>query len=112
MKHAPVRRLGFGIWNFSGDRSLGFGALITLLAFTTFCLADSPKPPLLDLRPNDHVVLIGNALADRFQHSGWLETFIHTKYPNHNLVFRNLAMAGDEVATRHQIGRASCRERV
>src|SRR5205823_13162107 len=56
----------------------------------------------LELKPADHVALIGNTLADRFQHSGWLETFIYSKYPNHNLVFRNLAVAGDEVAARHR----------
>jgi len=61
---------------------------------------ESPAPQQLELKPGDHVVLSGNALADRFQHSGWLEAYIHAKYPNHNLVFRNLAVAGDEVALR------------
>lgn len=57
---------------------------------------------VLELKPDDHVCLIGNALADRMQHHGWLETFIHAKHPQHNLVFRNLAVAGDEVAFRHR----------
>ena len=52
--------------------------------------------------PNEHVAIIGNALADRMQHHGWLETYIVAKYPNHNLVFRNLAVSGDEVVTRHR----------
>lgn len=56
----------------------------------------------LELKPDDHVCLIGNALADRMQHHGWLETLIHAKHPQHNLVFRNLAVAGDEVAFRHR----------
>lgn len=56
----------------------------------------------LELKPDDHVCVIGNALADRMQHHGWLETFIHAKHPQHNLVFRNLAVAGDEVAFRHR----------
>jgi len=56
----------------------------------------------LELKQGDHIALIGNTLADRFQHSGWFETFIYSKYPNLDLVFRNLAVAGDEVALRHR----------
>jgi lysophospholipase L1-like esterase len=56
----------------------------------------------LELKPGDHVALIGNALPDRMQHHGWLETLIYAKHPQHNLVFRNLAVAGDEVATWHR----------
>ena len=52
----------------------------------------------VELKPGENVALIGNALADRMQHHGWLETLVHTKFPKHNLVFRNLAAAGDEVA--------------
>jgi hypothetical protein len=36
------------------------------------------------------------------QHDGWLETLIYAKYPPDDLVFRNLAAAGDEVATWHR----------
>jgi glucose/arabinose dehydrogenase/azurin len=56
----------------------------------------------LELKQGDHIAIIGNTLADRFQHSGWFETFIYSKYPNLDLVFRNLAVAGDEVAFRHR----------
>ncbi|MCL4787519.1 MAG: HEAT repeat domain-containing protein [Verrucomicrobia bacterium] len=56
----------------------------------------------LELKPGDHIALIGHALADRMQHHGWLETLIHAKFPGHELVFRNLAVAGDEVATWHR----------
>ncbi|HSU57228.1 MAG TPA: GDSL-type esterase/lipase family protein, partial [Candidatus Dormibacteraeota bacterium] len=61
-----------------------------------------PKTQSLNLKEGDHVAIIGNTLADRFQHSGWLETFIYGRYPNQDLVFRNLAVAGDEVAKRHR----------
>ena len=67
--------------------------------------ADSPlnnSVEKLELKSGDHIAIIGNTLADRFQHSGWLETFIYAKYPNHDLVFRNLAVAGDEVGVRHR----------
>src|SRR5437016_4165343 len=54
----------------------------------------------LTLNPGDHVCLIGNTLADRMQHHGWLETFIYKTFPKHNLVFRNLGFSGDELTTR------------
>ncbi len=53
----------------------------------------------LELKQGDHISIIGNALPDRMQHHGWLETLIHAKYPQHELVFRNLAASGDEVNT-------------
>ncbi|MBI1784717.1 hypothetical protein HYR69_06190, partial [Candidatus Sumerlaeota bacterium] len=64
----------------------------------------SPRPteenPLLAIQRNDHIGIIGGGLADRMQHSGYLEALIHQKYPDYNLVFRNLGFAGDEVVTR------------
>ncbi|MFM8422003.1 MAG: hypothetical protein ACKOEQ_17980, partial [Verrucomicrobiota bacterium] len=56
----------------------------------------------LELRPEDHVVLVGGALADRMQHTGYFEALVHAQFPDHKLVFRNLAAAGDEVAVRHR----------
>lgn len=53
-----------------------------------------------ELRPGDHVAIIGNTLAERLQYDGWLETFIHARFPEHDLTFRNLGFSGDEVATR------------
>jgi glucose/arabinose dehydrogenase/lysophospholipase L1-like esterase len=58
--------------------------------------------PALELKNGDHICLVGSALADRMQHHGWLETLIHARFPKHDLVFRNLAVAGDEVATWHR----------
>jgi glucose/arabinose dehydrogenase/lysophospholipase L1-like esterase/azurin len=63
---------------------------------------DQPKTPTLTLNPGDHVALIGNALADRMQHSGHFETLLHAALPQHKLVVRNLAASGDEVVVRHR----------
>ncbi|HET6408704.1 MAG TPA: PVC-type heme-binding CxxCH protein, partial [Chthoniobacteraceae bacterium] len=60
------------------------------------------QPSRLELKTGDHVSILGNALPDRMQHTGWLETLIHAKYPELNLTFRNLSMAGDEVNTWHR----------
>jgi len=57
---------------------------------------------LLQLQPGDHVAIVGGGIADRMQHSGYFETLIHDRFPDHRLVFRNLAAAGDEVANRHR----------
>ncbi|MCC6421186.1 MAG: c-type cytochrome [Gemmataceae bacterium] len=54
----------------------------------------------LDLRPGDHISLIGNTLPDRMQHDGWLETYLHSRFPNRQLVIRNLGFSGDELTVR------------
>ena len=73
-------------------RSLLVAALLCIAAFTL------TAAPALELKPGDHVAVIGNALADRMQHHGWFETLTLAKFPKHDLVFRNLAASGDEVA--------------
>src|SRR5262249_39888774 len=63
--------------------------------------ADEAKPATkLVLQPGDHIAIIGNTLADRMQHDGWLETLIYSRFPKHNLVFRNLGFSGDELTLR------------
>src|SRR6266516_583035 len=65
-------------------------------------LGHAQPPAKLALKPGDHIAIIGNALPDRMQHSGYLETLLYAGYPRHDLVVRNLAFAGDEVVTRHR----------
>ena len=55
----------------------------SLLNLTTVILVlcqlvcnSAAQPPKLSLQPNDHVCFIGNTLADRMQHHGWLETYL------------------------------------
>jgi putative heme-binding domain-containing protein len=63
--------------------------------------ADAPKAPTqLELRPGDHVCIIGNTLADRMQHDGWLETYLHSRFPTHDLTIRNLGFSADELTIR------------
>jgi len=52
------------------------------------------------LEKGDHICLIGNTLAERMQHDGWLETLLQAKFPKHELVFRNLGFSGDELTVR------------
>ena len=48
----------------------------------------------------DHICYIGNTLADRMQHFGWLETLVQCRFPDRELVFRNLGFAADELTIR------------
>jgi putative heme-binding domain-containing protein len=86
-------------------------ALLPLVPLLAFLLitgpalrsgVQDPKGPALklELRPGDHISIIGNTLADRMQHHGWLETYIQSRFPRHELVFRNLGFSGDELTLR------------
>lgn len=54
------------------------------------------------LNKGDRVAIVGNTLPDRMQHDGWLETLIYAKFPQADLVFRNIAASADEVSTWHR----------
>ncbi|MFM7109431.1 MAG: PVC-type heme-binding CxxCH protein [Planctomycetaceae bacterium] len=44
-----------------------------------------------------HVCIVGGGVADAMQHTGWLETFLASRFPKHQLVVRCLAYDGDEI---------------
>ncbi len=52
------------------------------------------------LKEGDRICYIGNTLADRMQHHGWLETMLQATHPELKLSVRNLGFPGDEVETR------------
>ncbi|MEM8945115.1 MAG: PVC-type heme-binding CxxCH protein [Planctomycetota bacterium] len=62
--------------------------------------ASAAQPPKFKLRPGDRIAIVGNGLADRMQHDGWIETYLQARYPNHQLVVRNLGFTGDELTMR------------
>ncbi|QTN33314.1 c-type cytochrome [Akkermansiaceae bacterium] len=72
----------------------------TRLAAISLALAILPASAQLPLQKGDTVCLIGNGLADRMQHDGWVETAIQAALPDQNLAFRNLAFTGDTVTSR------------
>ena len=55
---------------------------------------------LLKLEKGDHIAIIGNTLADRLQHYGHLEATLHYRFPEHNLVVRDLGFSGDTLTER------------
>jgi putative heme-binding domain-containing protein len=96
---------------FAANRRAGRTAVAALIlplvcAILLFCVrlplrsADEAAPARLDLRPGDRICLIGNTLADRMQHDGWLDTYLYSRFPRHDLVIRNLGFSGDELTLR------------
>src|SRR5438876_4801909 len=51
----------------------------------------------LDLKPGERIALIGNTLLERAQFFGQIEALLHQRFPNHELVVRNLAWSADEI---------------
>ncbi len=43
----------------------------------------------------DRVAVLGNGLADRMQHDGWMETLLQSQLIGQNVVFRNMSLSGD-----------------
>lgn len=90
-----------------GKRIVLDATMVALLLFswlnTTPLLEAGDKPKTdakLALKAGDRISYIGNATADRMQHDGWLDTYFHSRFPMHDLVFRNLGFAGDELTIR------------
>ncbi len=65
------------------------------LLFTS--IAGCQPDPVVELNEGDHIVLIGNSLADRMQHDGWLETYLQNELSGRDLVFRNQGFSGDRI---------------
>jgi lysophospholipase L1-like esterase len=49
------------------------------------------------LNEGDRVVLLGNTLIEREQKYGYWETMLTSRYPDKNIIFRNLGWSGDTV---------------
>lgn len=93
--HSPLRRYSF---------TLPFVVLSCLTITVGQAVAgggkSGPDAPRLELKKGDRISLVGNTLADRMQHDGWLETYLQSRFPAQELVFRNLGYSGDELKTR------------
>lgn len=69
-----------------------------VLTVATHSLA--AEPARLELQPHDHVVFLGNTLAERMQYFGNFETLLHARFPRHELYVRNLGWSADELTIR------------
>lgn len=50
-----------------------------------------------EFKKGDRVCIVGNSLADRMQHNGWLEALLQSGGHDLELSFRNLGVSGDQV---------------
>ncbi len=73
-----------------------------LLAALLVATSAAAQAGELELKKGDHVCLIGNTLPERMQHDGWFEALLHSRFPAHELVVRNLAFSADEVVIRQR----------
>lgn len=71
--------------------------LLSVLATIILLLISCSKEPKFELQQDATIAFIGNSLADRMQHDGWLESFLHAAHPDHQLTIRNLGFTGDQV---------------
>ena len=71
-----------------------------IFALAILCSTSPARAEDAQLQQGDHVAIIGNLLAERMQHDGWLETLVQQRRPDDELSFRNLGFSGDELAQR------------
>ena len=82
-------------------RALGFvGPCFLAIVLGAFAHAVAAEPPRLELAHGHKIVLVGNALAERMQYFGHWETLLHSRFPQLELVVRNLGWTGDELTVR------------
>lgn len=72
----------------------GFFSLFLMISVTAPCLAADST---FSLRNGERVVFLGDALVERAQHYGYLETELLGRFPKIKLQFRNLGWSGDTV---------------
>jgi len=75
-------------------------AALSAIALLGVAPDNSGPSSALEVNEGDHVVLLGNTLAERMQHHGWLETYAQLAMPEKKLVFRNHGFCGDKVDKR------------
>jgi hypothetical protein len=68
---------------------------------TALCLvclaARADERPLWEPRPGQTIVILGNTFAERMAMFGYFETFLHARFPDHNLRVRNMGWSADTV---------------
>ena len=75
--------------------------LLSCAVLAVYCsLAAPASAGPLELKKGDKIVYIGNTLAEREQYFGRFETLLHSRFPDHELVVRNLGWSADELNLR------------
>ena len=58
-----------------------------VLLLVSGCFSGILAAQTITFEDGDHISIVGNSLAERMQHDGWLETLLQSKYQDHQLVF-------------------------
>jgi len=73
-----------------------------VLLFLPACSRRDSESSLL--RDGDRVIFLGDTLIEREQHHGWIELMLTTRFPTHNVTFRNLGWSADTPAGASRTG--------
>ncbi|MCB1131171.1 MAG: c-type cytochrome [Verrucomicrobiae bacterium] len=79
--------------------------LLVALGSSVAPLVASPALPAP--APSSRIVLVGGGLGERIQHDGQFETQLHLRYPERNLIVRNLCQPGDTASYRPRASRGN-----
>ncbi|MBX3238838.1 MAG: HEAT repeat domain-containing protein [Chitinophagaceae bacterium] len=79
-----------------------FFGILALIAGLSACTSDKPT---LDIRKGSHITLIGNNLGSRMIHFDYFETELQLRYPDSQLLVRNMCDGGNTPGFRPHSGR-------
>ena len=78
-------------------RHLSPGACVLVLVASAALSRAAPPAEKFELRDGDRVAFLGNTFFEREQAHSYLETLLASRYPDRNVIFRNIAWSGDTV---------------
>lgn len=84
-----------------------FYFLLSVSFLFLFLACAEKKDPLVKIKPNSHIVLIGNNLGSRMQNYGLFETEMHLRFPEDSLRIRNMCDGGNTPGFRPHSARNS-----
>lgn len=74
------------------------------LIFLSFLVAACTDAPKLELKKNTTIALVGNNLGSRMMHYGDFETEMYLRFPEQDLIIRNMSDPGDTPGFRPRSG--------
>lgn len=81
--------------------------LLVVLPFGFFQCSGDSEPPLVEVKKDAHIVLVGNNLGSRMMNFGHFETELHLRFPDSSLFIRNMCDGGNTPGFRPHSGRVS-----
>ncbi|MFK7734657.1 MAG: PVC-type heme-binding CxxCH protein [Pirellulaceae bacterium] len=80
-------------------------ALVSTLFAVLLCASNATgADSQFELKQNDRVVFVGDALIEQAQYNGWIEVMMTTSFPEKDLTFRNLGWSADTPAGSSRFG--------